>query len=356
MFERRSEMPGRGRRRAWLAAGLTTLLLLGALPVRADSGPAELWFSATPAAHHGEAPGGRPTGSGSNRRGGGAQPGGHGGHESEHRPQPSRTYWLNTCALSPAAEAFVLRPEGQCQDLQAELDEHEVRVTVSTPMGEGPAHGANNVYLIDRRVAEGRLLVATAKWLTIHHNCGWGHDHKFNPARMTAQVAVRAPLEIVVDDLWDKNFHSNVMAGDRLDFRVLTYGQPAPGATVEIESEQGWRKRLRTDRQGFGSVQLVRDYYPESWELFDRTRPGRFKMTAHYESRAEGEYEGIPYAGVRMNTTFAWRYYPARREYVSRALGLLVAALVMVACSFGVFLYRERRTRPYRENSFDEQA
>jgi len=173
-----------------------------------------------------------------NKRG---RPGGrqeHGGHESEHRPKPERTYWLNTCGITDEARAFVVRPEGASEPVDIERQDHEVKVTIRTPLGDGPAHGANNVFVIDRSVEGATLVLATAKWLTIHHNCGWGHDHKFNPGRLQPRIFDQAPLEIVVESLWNENFHSEVRSGDQLSFRVLAFGKPAAGASVLIESDR----------------------------------------------------------------------------------------------------------------------
>lgn len=321
----------------------------------AAQGGKMLWLSSMPTMQHeGKATGkrgGRPAGGGA----GGAHQQRGGGHESEHRPQSTRTYWLNTCAISDEAKAFVVRPEGAVEPVPIERDGHEVRVNVNTPLGEGPVHGANNIYLIDSFVEDGVLIMSAAKWLAIHHNCGWGHDHRFNKVRMTSLSFSDAPLEIVVDNLWDKNFHSNIMSGDQILVKVLSFGKPAAGAIVDIESEQGWRKQIVTDGEGKGSFRMVRDYYPDSWLEFDRTRSSRMKMSARYENGEGGEFRGQAYNGVRMTSTFTWRYYPARQEYVAYDKGLMIAFFTMTVCGLGIFCYRERRKKTYREIRFDEK-
>jgi hypothetical protein len=322
----------------------------------------ELWFAATPQMQHEgktQKPTGKPDGGGrpgASRAGGSHSQGGHDGHESEHRPKPIRTYWLNTCGITEDAKAFVMRPDGEYENIDIDRKEHEVSVTIKTPFGEGPAHGANYVYLIDRYVDNRTLTMTTAKWLTIHHNCGWGHDHRFNPDRLHSQNFEKAPLEIVVDKLWDKNFHSTVMSGDMITFKVLSFGKPVEGATVLIESEKGWQKEVKTTSEGIGAFQMVRDYYPASWESFNRSKLGRIKMTVRYDTQEEGDFAGDYYDHVHMKSTFSWRYYPARQEYVSYRNGLLIAIAAMVFSGFGVFYYRERRKKPYQEIRFDEKS
>jgi hypothetical protein len=50
-----------------------------------------------------------------------------------------------------------------------------------------------------------------------------------------------------------------------------------------------------------------------------------------------------------MISTLPWRYLPARSEYTSYAHGLSLAGLAATATGIGVYAYRERRKRPYRE-------
>ena len=341
------------------------VFLAAAVVLQADQGSAAvnrdaLWFSTAPRMQHQgmHQPAGKPvdgkhpatarSGSSHNRDG-------HGGHESEHRPKPIRTYWLNTCGITENAEAFVMRPEGEYERVTLDRKGHEVSVSIKTPFGEGAAHGANYVYLIDRFVSQKNLVMSTAKWLTIHHNCGWGHDHRFNPERLHSQNFDQAPLEIVVDNLWDKNFHSKVMSGDMITFKIFSFGKPTGRVSVLVESAKGWQKEVLTNDEGIGTFQMVRDYYPASWQVFNRSKPGRLKFTARYETGEASRFKGENYDLVRMVTTFSWRYYPARQEYVSYQNGLLIAFMASVFCGFGVFYYRDRRKTLYREIRFDEK-
>jgi hypothetical protein len=106
--------------------------------------------------------------------------------ESEHRPVPIRTYHLNDVRRLARVESFVRQPDGS-------VIEPELRYGVNpglsfkTPMGDGPVHGANSVYVVEQGVEGNRLLVRTAKWITMHHSCGWGHDGKFDKTKTQPQ-------------------------------------------------------------------------------------------------------------------------------------------------------------------------
>ena len=113
-----------------------------------------------------------------------AKPGRPGGrpsgavHESEHRPVPKRTYHFNDHRRRADVKAFVRRPDGTIIEPEVHLG-YNPGLSFPTPMGDGPVHGANSVYVVEQGIAENTLLVRTAKWITMHHSCGWGHDGKF---------------------------------------------------------------------------------------------------------------------------------------------------------------------------------
>ena len=324
----------------------STQLVSGFSRASVDASENYLWFSLTPAMNHGgKKHPGQNKGSGHGR---------HAGHESEHRPKPVRTYWLNSCAIGPAAKVYLSQPEGTSNSIPITRKGHEVSVSFKTPFGDGPFHGANNLYLVDKSVEKETLVLRTAKWLTIHHSCGWGHDHKFNEERLRSQILAEAPLDIVVDNLWDKNFHSTVMSGDTVSLAVFSYGRPAVGAEVTIISDQGWHKDMMTDKDGRASFQMVRDYYPKSWSLFNPKKLGKFKLTATYDTDSSGKMSGKSYSKAHMNSTFSWRYYPAVREYNSYGYGLLVAVSFFIVSGLGIFLYRRKRTKSYQDIKFDE--
>ncbi|MCP4550203.1 MAG: DUF4198 domain-containing protein [bacterium] len=260
--------------------------------------------------------------------------------ESEHRPAPLRRYFLN--GLAPEAEGYVLHPDLTVDELKLER-QGGGSASVELEMSDGPHHGAHNLYVVDREVRGETLHLRTAKWVTIQHSCGWGHAPKFNDERQVSQTLTSVPLEIVMDDLWDTNFHSTVMSGDRINLRVLKYGEPAPGARVTVISEKGWLKTFITDDEGRVAFQLVRDYYPDAWSNFHRGERGEIKFGADLISDEQGEFAGQKYDDIHLSTTFSWRYYPARREYTSLVIGLLIAVIGAGLTGVGFIVYRRRR-------------
>ncbi len=285
---------------------------------------------------------GRPGGSGGEHAGHGAS---SGRFESEHRPMPVRTYQILPEQLLPDAWAKMLQADGTARDLDVETCHTNV-FSLKMPMDDGPMHGPNNIYVFDQQVKDGVLEVRTAKWLTIHHSCGWGHDYRNDPDRLALGCLESAPLDLVVDNLWDGNFHNALHSGDELVIHVLSYGKPVAGATVTITSEKGWSTRKKTDADGIARVQLIRDYYPSTWQVFKRTQLGRLALTAEFTEEGASSYAGDAYDKTHYLTSFSWKYVPASDDYNSYRYGLLIGSLGFLGSGFGVYQYRLKRRKP----------
>lgn len=275
--------------------------------------------------------------------------------ESEHRPKPIRTYWIGPMASKPFLSSFIQKADGTILPIDTNMEGNTIKLSFPAAMGDGPMHGPNYVYAVEQYVSDKTMIIRSAKWLTIQHSCGWGHKQKFNPARQVSKPCPEAPFEVVIQDLWDSNFHSKVMSGNTLNMEVLFRGQPAGGAKILFTSEKGWTKELFADSKGRAEFTLIRDYYPDSWALFKRDEQGEFKVEVRYYLEETGEFKNQPYNRIEMITTFPWHYSPARREYNSLAYGLILVVSTMFISGFGIFTYRERRKKVPATLVFDEK-
>lgn len=320
-------------------ANVKNALWLGASPAPADAPFCEM-HEPQPEAKESKR-GGKPSGA----RGG--RPDTPQRFESEHRPTPVRTYYLNGPALSPDAEAYVLHPDGSSDPLKIQYGP-KASVTLKTPMADDKFHGANNIYVIDKQVKGVVLEVKSAKWLTIHHSCGWGHDYRNDETRTSAHPLNTVPLEIVINGLWDGNFHADARSGKELAILVTSEGTPVEGAEVTVTTEKKWSLTATTGEDGIAKVQLIRDYYPKGWEQFKRDQKGSFTVTAEYSKSKIGRYKGQPYSKVHYIATFPWKYSPAEADYQSYAFGLGLGTFSMAFAGLGIYTFRERRKKPYK--------
>jgi hypothetical protein len=265
----------------------------------------------------------------------------HGGDHSEHRASPFRKVYLNTHELSDDAEAIVLRPDGTFKKVPLSHDEEGWSVKIDMRPMDGSLDGIFNLYVIDKGLRDGRLLIRIAKANIINHSCGWGHKFKFDKERLRPKSLDTIPLEIVGYDMWDRNFHRKTASGERFRFSVLRNGRPLK-AHVKIRTGSGWVKTLTTEEDGTGSFQLIRDYYPERWSDFNARNTSSFILTAEYEADEEGIYKGRVYKKIRIITTLPWKYQTGRIEYTSYAYGLLMFTLFSLLAGLVVFIYRQR--------------
>ena len=177
-----SSPPVRSQGRYFIVCFVSLLFvfLVGGIPVNAALGVEPLRLTLNPPATvsgedcgHGPPPAatsGKPS-----RKPG--RPGGSGGppglvQESEHRPVPQRIYHLNELRRQAGVQAFVRRPDGSVIEPELRFGVNP-SLSFQTPMGDGPVHGANSVYVVEQGVEDNTLIVRTAEWITMHHNCGW---------------------------------------------------------------------------------------------------------------------------------------------------------------------------------------
>jgi hypothetical protein len=273
--------------------------------------------------------------------------------ESEHRPVVERTYFFNEHRRHAIVKAYVRRPDGEVIEPKLQLG-YNPNVSFVTPFGDGPIHGPNSVYIVEEGVDKSIRTIRTAKWITMHHNCGWGHNKKFDEDVTKPQPLSTIPFEIVVDKLWDNNFHLAVSSGDKVTVTVLTYGTPVAGAAVTLSTEKGWSKTVFSDKNGKAAFELIRDYYPSFWKDFKRDHRGEFLLTASYTDDKQGSFKGDRYQSTRFITTLPWLYTPSLRDYASYSHGFLLVLMTMTVSGLSVFIYRERRKRPYKRIQFDE--
>lgn len=278
-----------------------------------------------------------------------------GGEHSEHQASPMKKFYLNTHDVSDSAVVYIMRPDGSIINGALEHGEDGLSVTVDTRPMDFTMDGIFNVYVVDKKVVDGTLIVQAAKMNVINHSCGWGHKWRHTPERLAPKYLDTVPLEIVGYDLWNEHFHTQTMSGDNIKFTILSNGKPVEDAKVKVRTQTGWTKMFKTDKEGSVSVQLIRDYYPEKWSDFDKRKRGQFSITAEYDANENGEFKGRKYNEVKMTTTMSWKYYPQRNEYTSYLYGLIITVSASLFTFGLIFFYRLQRKKSYKEIVFDER-
>ena len=249
---------------------------------------------------------------------------------------------------SQLSQLVLLDTEGKVTELPIRRDKEHGLFNVDFAM---PKEGFYNAYVTHQWVNGDTREVQIAKAEVLKHSCREGHDNvqeKMPPRHDTA-----IPLEIVRERAPKENFHSLLAYGDTATFLVLREGQPLQGAKVTLTSSQGWSKSVTSDSEGLVHYTMIRDYYPR-WSMFNKRYSQPYLVSAVYTASESGELDGKSYQHTTYQASFAGNYYPSPRDYESYAYGLSFGLFALIATGIGVYVYRRRRNRPFREVRFDE--
>jgi len=167
-------------------------------------------------------------------------------------------------------------------------------------------------------------------------------DEEYNKEKMSAKSIEEVPFDILRLRADDETFYSRPQSGERLRFLVLKDAKPLAKATLTLTTEFGWQKVLYTDKDGIAEVQLIKDYLPE-WDNFNKRFREKFLVTATF-SQSDDKYKA----------SYTGEFMPSRSEYQSYAYGLIITLVLLVVLSVGVYLYRMRVQKPFKEVTFDD--
>ncbi len=208
-----------------------------------------------------------------------------------------------------------------------------------------PKPGFYNAYLINQSVQGDVLNVNVAKAELLKGSCCVKTAD--NELTKTA-VNNAAPLELVRTHWLDAGLFTRLASGDKLNFTVLANGKPQSEATVTMITQQGWRKTALSDAQGNVAFTLIRDYFPD-WQDFQLHHQETFLIMAERDIPTGGELNGTRYVTTRYRTSLSGTYFPSSPDYRSYVIGLAVIAFG----GLGIYFYRYKRIKPYREVGFD---
>lgn len=255
--------------------------------------------------------------------------------ESNHSGKPFRQYFI-LGKLEDDAKAYMIQADGTETPLEIQRKGPVAMVNYKTGWGDGPYHGINQVYVTQERKEGGKILVETAKFLNIHHNCAWGHDHKHDADRWHLDVSRETSLDVTILPLWDGNFHIKSHSGDKIRVILSNFGKPVINGKVTVTTQEGWTKSLATDEKGEAEFTLIRDYYTSEWNLLKPHKSGMLLVEASFE---EGD--------KIHKTSLPWRYTLTSQDYSSELLGSGILAGGILASALGAFWLRRPKRRRY---------
>ena len=217
---------------------------------------------------------------------------------------------------------------------------------------EMSVQGYYRLYVTTRKLQGDTLHVSVAKSET--SNFSHSGDEEDRAKALTAtRVLESAPIEIVRERLPNEKMFFQLKSGEDQAFVILQKGLPLQAARVRFVSHRGWTKEAVSDEQGRVSFQIIRDYFPP-WNDFQKRFKATYLLIAEATVAEAGRHKDQPYGSVRYQATLAGSYYPSPDDYRSHAWGLGISLLIVILCGIAVYLYRRRRTRPFREVRLDD--
>lgn len=212
--------------------------------------------------------------------------------------------------------------------------------------------GFYNAYLSRSQVQERQLRVQLAKAELLKGSCCM-KPGDVPPEQTQAIHDPAQPLEIVREHEPDEKLFTRIVSGDQIVFTIRRLGQPAPGVPVTLMTQEGWQKRLVSDKEGRARFTMIRDYFP-AWNEFRRLTKRTFLAVAEVEENSSGSSDGQTYDRILYQATLSGRYAVSPYDYKSYAWGLGVTLFVVSFGGLGVYLYRRRRLKPFKEVRFDD--
>ncbi len=212
--------------------------------------------------------------------------------------------------------------------------------------------GYYNAYLIIKKDLGDTLHVNIAKAELLNHSCRNGH-HKKLEARPVNYYPEITDFEMIRQRNPYEDYHYFTSSGKTETYKAIFEGKPLAGVKVKLNTEKGWIKTFITDKNGEFNARFIQDYFSK-WQELNNREIYYYMLKADYTIKKDTHYNGKNYGYVHYTLTMSDGYHPARTMYASMLWGLIVFLITMVVSIAGIFIYKERRKRPYKEIKFNE--
>ena len=213
--------------------------------------------------------------------------------------------------------------------------------------------GYYNAYLITKQGLGDTLQVNIAKAELLSHSCRNGH-HKKLEARPVQFYPEITDFEIIRQRKPHETYHFFISSGDEVKYTALYKGHPLTGAQMSLHTQKGWSKTGLTDKEGNFKVQFIQDYFTD-WKELDKRKIYFYLVTADYTIKQDVRYKGKDYQYIHYTTTMSDGYRPSRIMYASMVWALVVFLVTLIISILVIYIYKERRSKPYKEINFNEK-
>lgn len=213
--------------------------------------------------------------------------------------------------------------------------------------------GYYNAYLLVKKVLGDTLHVDIAKSEMLNHSCRNGHQNVrkiIGPYTYPETI----PAEVVRKREFSEDFHYFATSSDVVDYNFLVNGKAAIGAKLTLITQTDWHKTLRTDEAGVATFQFIQDYF-SAWQELNNRKIYDYLIYGEITLSEPGSYKGKDYSYIHYTTSLSDGYRPAKTMYSSMFWALAIFLFTVVITAVGIFIYRLKKLKVYKEIKFDEQ-
>ncbi|NLO16983.1 MAG: 4Fe-4S binding protein [Arcobacter butzleri] len=210
-------------------------------------------------------------------------------------------------------------------------------------MFEVPLNGYYTLFAINESIFDNKYYYKIAKKEYLH--ALHGKDEKYSQKDRELLFAKEPKIDLIRYKNKDENsyFYKNYY-GEKLLFKALLEGKSLSNAKVKVSLESGWEKTFLTDKDGFVSFEIIKDYFPTKSQ-FDKRYMQNLLITLTYQKESlSNNYEKEEYI-----LTYPMSFYPNEDDYKSFAFSIVLITILSV---FGVFLvinYRKKGNYDLKE-------
>ena len=240
----------------------------------------------------------------------------------------------------------LISPEGEKEDIEL------VKNKTCYAKFELNEEGYYNAYLIIKKDLGDTLHINIAKAELLNHSCRNGH-HKKLEARPVNYYPEITDFEIIRQRNSHEDYHYFTSSGKTETYKAIFDGKPLAGVKVKINTKKGWSITQYTNEDGELNAEFIQDYFSK-WRELNTREIYYYMLEADYTLKKNIHYKGKDYTHIHYVLTMSDGYHPSRTMYASMLWGLIVFIITMVVSIAGIFIYKERRKRPYKEIKFNE--
>lgn len=213
--------------------------------------------------------------------------------------------------------------------------------------------GYYNGYFIQKKVIGDTLNITISKSELLSHSCRNGHKliRGIVGPHLYPEII---PAEIKRKREFTEDLHFFTTSSDKVEYQFFVNGKPVEGANLTLVTQKNWNKTLKTNAEGKSTFQFIQDYF-SAWQELNNRKIYNYLLYGEIIVPEKGNYKGNEYSYIHYTTSLSDGYRPAKTMYMSMFWAFVVFIVTTIITASGIFIYRFKRYKIYKEIKLDEK-